>query len=477
MSIKGSARIVSAPSASSPTGTTPVTPCECGLTDTFTRNTMDTWGTSDSGQLWTPNSGGVSGLIYTDGNAGVLHSNIEYVADVVPFWRTNYAQSRLDFPSNSEAIDFTIRVGVTSQSDFWQGLAFTTPQLTVSFNSPPYRTVSPPTTYIPAMMYASSYLADGTINYASTTGAEFNALSGPFYLRVYAGPTGFGVKTWSYGSAEPGSWALTGPCLGLSTFGYAQLLIGAQTTPDIIDVVGGSPVWSHNYSNWLTLSVDDLSIVGLDKCSAVQFDNFHRTVADGWGAATPSGKTWSLVSGDPGFAVGVSEPYGYIDGTAASPYTTLDLTAATGVTTFPITVNLVMLYGETWNSFQVALLNDSTDAGGNGIDSSVSGGTIHIYADASQYGTGTDTTDGTNTWVTAVPWDVYYNMRVEFTDAKTVKAKIWKMGSSEPNWQSTDSFSDQLSPFTPNYIRIRAYSSAYFELESIDFEYDARPCF
>lgn len=269
----------------------------CGVTDAFDRVLDVGWGTSDAGLVWEDSgSGGGSSV---DGVGHLWVSSQSY-----PNQAYQYETLTGDFTHGTMTFNLTVigegaPTGTASQSVWWW-------------------LIGPG--YMPSFGYRRE--AGGDVLYLTTSDqAPVYAASTPFHLVVgtkyhvnWQVEPGVAqrLKVWT-GSDEPTEWTLVDDVSGVVTSStYATWQIGCG------NFGGGS---GNSTNGEISVEVDNLDIPGVNRCSAIQFDDFNRVVANGWGLAT-NGVPWSISNG-PANAFSVDGNTGYItkpSGTPASRY-------------------------------------------------------------------------------------------------------------------------------------------------------------
>lgn len=225
----------------------------------------------------------------------------------------------------------------------------------------------------------------------------------------------------------------------------------------------------------------DLNVVGVNRCTAVQFDNFERTVASDWGTATPSGFVWSPTGISGGNAASTDGSNGIISWVSGSP--TMTVSDATGPWSQPSWTMQVRFKTGTWTPapggsdgyarmiFKITPSNRTIlfAPGSNGVLSEPQG-FVQLDGNAS----------------IAFPWetDTWYLAKWEYTIATgDAKVKVWQESGTEPDWlDSTPTWGpgdDPPTAFVVGGLTMNAgFPTPYvMPYASIDFDYDGRPCY
>ena len=237
--------------------------CVCGITDPFTRTVASGWGTSDAGIDWVT-AVGLDCLASVDGTRAVSFMTADgtgiLTADLS--WATTgadaflFAGIQFQVSADPTLHGYTLNLEPdTAHSDYKVVLGY------FDYGDGPVQ---------------QWFLYDAAGVHDIGQPPPFNIFS-PFNIRMESSATYFRVKGWASSSAEPGAWSWE------------------SSNPDSTYVGGDLEWFARNFDSGgteFTLYLDSLDITGVNRCSAVQFDDFNRTVASGWGTATPSGLVW-----------------------------------------------------------------------------------------------------------------------------------------------------------------------------------------
>ena len=230
--------------------------CDCGITDTFTRTVASGWGTSDAGLPWS-----ATGSLYSvDGSVGMIELT---------------GASNFGAPTLSNLLTDDVTVTVTVTLDDGAPAA--------------NRYVGMLGAGIDGGYYQIDLTTGGMLELYTDTGSDSVAsavdLSQPFLFRMMVDGTTFHGKVWQSGDVEP-AWTLELPST-VTNFKEVSVMLGREA---------GSP-------NALSASFDSLDAVDVNHCDAVQFDDFERTVASGWGVSTDGHVWFGLGPGIPTLSV------------------------------------------------------------------------------------------------------------------------------------------------------------------------------
>ncbi len=273
-----------------------------------------------------------------------------------------------------------------------------------------------------------------------------------YHLRMEATP-GLEVKAWLWedGDPEPST-----PTLLIGTLGRAGWSFNDVT----IFQFGGDPD-EGPYEWWIR----NLDIVGVDACSGNVFDSFSRTVSSGWGT-TSSGYPWTnnsvsatvSVNGSEGLfsnLTGASSPQMDI---ASGPFTgdSWTMTCLVKWNAQPSSQSEIW-----WLAFDAFTLRIGVHDFGSGQ---------YIFIE----GTGGDD----DLAFVSLPASAYYFVKAEFERGVQARAKVWSPGSTEPDWQVTAASPDS---GTPGPFRVtvdwNGTPNGTIRFDSIDFDYEGKPCF
>ena len=454
--------------------------CECGITDSFSRTYIASypeagWGRSDSGLAWgsgIANSTPITG--YVDGGVGVLDMSI----DTVPL---GYVY--LDWTA-SPTLD-ALFSNVTWSFDGFQVSAYRQAKIEIDFD---YYDVA-----FQLWVNEDRFTGDGHSVYIDGTYHLYPGLfNAPFNIRVHAEGTTASLNIWPASEAEPVGWAHTWTTSGYFPGSGNGLFIRNQITDSQGD--GGHSVFT----------LDALNINGVTACEAVQFDDFNRSVANGWGNATPSGYMWGIGTGGVGNSASVDGSSGLLN-TGTSGNTAHTLAYISGglpsgldgdyemTSTFSFLNNGA---GITAGNFLRVMfgLSDNGNWGSNSSGEFFRERGVQIwYPPGSvnfQLGVTTDpgSEDGNTpaTFVFAdsgitVGFDFALNVRLQVTGT-TIRAKLWRTDTPEPSaWTVEETMTADIGPVSDFIVELNRHGTPATAniagFDSIDFDYDGKPCF
>lgn len=226
------------------------------------------------------------------------------------------------------------------------------------------------------------------------------------------------------------------------------------------NTIGGSSTAQY------VVTIDDLDIPEITRCSNFEYDTFGRTTASGWGNAS-SGPAWDA----------------YLDGAASGTMSVtygqgnMDLGALTNG-------NAETPDAGPWNAtdgfvgsfrFQTSALGtvfiDVSDQGGNfefTAKTSNSSGFVEMAS------TGDSTVSKTD-WVAST----WYAVKYEYRPSGVARAKVWELDSIEPlGWTvSTTAYPDTISAKL-RFVGINGSGgSVSIDWAAIDFDYTGKPCY
>jgi hypothetical protein len=260
----------------------------CGITDTFTRTAVHEWGTSDAGLPWTTYYGVADGdYVIEDGIAKLQ------IGDFQGSQGFNWAE--LPFPVASFDPDFTSTMRVQ-----WKDPVLPEAGVGDVFWEIDSKWEYPGPKKWRLSVELSRYLDSTKLRlfacydlYADRVQASIDWEPTPdtwYQVKVeHVYGSSLSLKIWEEGTNEPGAWTLS-----IDTSSLNKI--------DPLPLNGSSNYWWYvqgwglNDGTHREFWIDDLDIPGINRCSAVQFDDFDRTVASGWGTAS-GGTAWTKTAG------------------------------------------------------------------------------------------------------------------------------------------------------------------------------------
>ena len=303
----------------------PVSECECGITDTFTRTVASGWGGVEASPSGDPYyvAQDYDASSYVDGSVAVLHHDGDST-NLASSWgdstcmaligaSSGYAPSAF-FDNLQGPYTATWRFKFDIIPDGYNDtvLGITNLYFRVGFETG-FSNASEWTS-VRGYIQVSSDATYGCIALEDNVGGYFpwpnktvktNWVANVWYRMRFEkdlNPTAIRFKVWKESDTEP-AWDFdiaptSSPGLEVALpdpYDYLTLYTGDVRR--LWDSRSGSP-------NPIPLNVefDDLDITGVTRCTAVQFDDFERTVTNGWGVATPSSKVWFGLG--PGIQIG-----------------------------------------------------------------------------------------------------------------------------------------------------------------------------
>ena len=223
----------------------PPSECDCGITDTFDRTVASGWGVSDYGVAWEDNNGtsataSVSGYGILATAAGVGYAQQDLYLSIDDEFDLTFEFYHEAFPTGGTTPWWAILITTLSGYEFHLNIDATS---------------------------SSSYIQANGDSYSYISG--FTPSTGTWYkCRFARDSTTLMAKLWELSSSEPPSWTITtsadAPYAFTGAHREAQLYLGSGD--------GAAEVWFRN-----------LDITDITRCTAVQFDDFERIVASGWG--------------------------------------------------------------------------------------------------------------------------------------------------------------------------------------------------
>jgi hypothetical protein len=437
-------------------------PCDCGITDTFTRTvaevthlsnsgtTVAPIGTSDSGVVWTGTNLGGGPYNLSNGGIGAAVNGSElvlrgiWVAGGLTAGAANYVLPAADIPQDYTATkSFTFRIGSLpiNGSGFRIGIPGAAPS---------------------ANIYGNPGGAGGATSYIGFTSTL--ALS-------TAIPNGFWVAgvTYTVTELDDGTSTTIAVSNGTTTYAYTRVGYTNATIFNPTLTCNWDTLLPGSFSDSVSVYFDNLDIPEITRCSQNEFDNFNRMVGSGWGTATPSGAVWtdSTLNVD----TGVDGAYGFAQatGSVGGIFARFETSVPPGMTeSFEEVIGFwVNRVSSADNSDQGIVLNSGYEQEmilriGNSTGGFVPGGVIV----ASTYAAKTD-------WTTD-----YYRARLSWNAATgEIKARVWLASDPEPtSWLVTGTGAPGALPSVKVELDPLAVSDAIF-VDFIDFDYNDKPCY
>lgn len=457
MTIKGSATVLGATVT-----TTPGTPgepgiCDCGITDTFTRSGSG-WGMADNGNSWTPFSSGTTSAS-TDGSraavvnttAGSNHSETLVVTTPPADWDGLFSFWVDAVPNGTTGT--LVYVDLYDPGGTWQA------ELDIMVSSG-----GPSATYqgeVWFWYYQDTYTAK--VDWVANTEYKVRI------HRDYAGTT-WAARVWKASEAEPTGWLAT------------QILDngGVATT-------GKWEMGVHVYGaggGGRTTYFDNLDITGVDRCSAVQFDDFNRTVAaGGWGIST-SGLAWTTptygasylsVNGSQGVCTFPSLGYASdanaistagVGGIAPWVGTTCTMTTSftvSSIGTLPEYCAISWYFTRAGYQTQFGFQIENSSGNIYGKSGTDSAGEFYLAK---------------RNWAA----NVAYNVKIEFYPSDHMSLKLWLASEAEPSiWTGTilDTQGPIIDGTASSTFRVEHFGRGVrsIKTEYIEFDYTGKPCY
>lgn len=276
--------------------------CDCGVTDSFTRTVTEVVHSSTGGVTYAPMgtadceiaysnlvSGVNPGFALSGGGVGLSVNGSALVA------RTFGTSSNLP-PGDANG--------------FLRAYALTDYAATKSF------------TFVMSVLPGSTASSPQTILQIGIPGAPpsgtlspnvwINSQSAGHYAQSHIGFSPTGLTT--NGTLIPDSWWVAGQAYtvtlrddgadttiaitdGTTTYAYTKTGLTSPYFEDPrVDVVRDSfGGWTVNET--VSVTIDDLVIPEITRCTTYAFDTFRRTVTNGWGSSTPTGLLWTVDTG------------------------------------------------------------------------------------------------------------------------------------------------------------------------------------
>jgi len=433
--------------------------CDCGITDSFTRVVADGWGQSDAQINWVTSTNGLPDLMSVDGSRAVSFATAD---------STGIVTADISWASTgTDSLLFTgIQIQVSADPTF-NGYSLS---ISPDTNFAAYKVL------LGYFDYGSGpvkqwffYDASGVHDIGQPP--PFDIFS-PFSIRMEASAAYFRVKGWATSSAEPGAWSWE------------------SSNPDSAYVGGDLEWFVRNFDSGgteFTVYLDSIDITGVNRCTAVQFDNFDRTVINAWGVSIPAGHAWTnLVDTYIVDSFGVDGSSAYWDHTATRNY------AYAGqdwdVDTAPWGGNAFTMH----TRFQFSYLSLDTDKLYFIIQSDYLNYIEIILAHNNNAGAGgagfvqTINSQGGGATVAKTDWvaGVWYRVTWDYSKGLFNRAKVWEESGPEPvSWtvDGSDSglvdFAGTATNISVNSNQVNIPSAETILIDSIDFDYAGRPCY
>lgn len=231
----------------------------------------------------------------------------------------------------------------------------------------------------------------------------------------------------------------------------------------IVNIVSGN----HND---IQMSYGDLAITGVERCTAVQFDDFNRSVASGWGTAS---------FGIPWHAQIFNDGTGSVDGSAgvivADPF------PATVAFETPAGANGPWMNTTGWTMLSRVRFDD--------LDSSIrfvifgTGYSMELVVDPENARLQDQDADQASFSFAINQW-YFVEWFLNWTDdasTKTWEGRIWAEGGTRPaspmvSGSGGTAYPDGTAKFSVQASNFDATTTTWL-VDYIDFEYDGRPCY
>lgn len=408
----------------------------CGITDTFTRTVSGGWGTNEAGLTWA-----VDGWDGVFGWGPPPDFSVSGTLGMVTNATGQFSHGWADIATGiGEDVSALFRFSVDHVP------TGSSPDIDTMFYSQwesggSYRAVN---IAVSSGATGSVWIPGGT-----TTAYKSDWTNGWYWCRVLQDPaTGtISAKVWPYDTPEPSTWLVSET---LAPVAATSFTLGVK------DATHGQIAF-----------FDDLSITGLDKCSAPQFDDFNRTVASGWGTSTPGGYGWVSEAGSISVdgSSGVIQPGGivHVSGgpwASANPFT---MTARLTISPGPFAVGQTSLWfaDEGFSSsYEVAL-------------STFSGSVIAMFCNEWQNGSLMGDGNASISIGSGSPI-----MLKVYSDVSGFKAKAWPESSPEPASWSVELAVARNDTLSSPSLRMRlASANTTTSFDYIDFLYPGMPCY
>lgn len=360
----------------------------CGITDSFTRVVASGWGTSDAGFTWL----GSSGTSSVDGASGLLSNGAK---ELDHGQLSSPYQAYFEFEVPSLSMNW-----VQLLTGDWAGFSANIGLNTVE-------------------VYAND---DASVSFTW-------AINTRYAVRFYYIQAELRAKVWVVTDPEPSVWTVVAPQTTLVPFTDYFTSLSS---------VGGAAYF------------DNLDITDVTCCTAVQFDNFNRMVANGWGIATPSGVVWDnstlgeSVDGSRGIWT-ENYPAGALGGNRIS---------------LPFTPTMAV-----WNVQHVG-------PGTGTVDFYIGVGTVTVSMGSANVVLSTP--DGGVSTPHGIDFTIPYSIRF-LLGASSVSLRVWQ-GVEPSSWLLTNTIT---APVYDQWELIARPSPTTFvvAIDSIDFDYAGKPCY
>ena len=446
--------------------------CDCGITDTFTRTVSPGLGTSDSGFPWvTPliangyPADGNDADFSVNGTQGVIDTSV-----VDPF--TFYVSQVLE---GSYTLPFTMTMHYTATNVTlpkilaWGINIFPSKNLFATVGAYLELYTNPGgggsgSANLGISVNASAALTDSHIDPGAP--GSLMAFSGlPFTVKVEVTTAGVSGKFWYDTDTEP----------------VAYQVSVAGPLPAVLTSLN----WFYNGDQDAAgaIRMDYLDITNVNRCTAIQFDNFERTVASGWGTATPNGGTWAI--GTAGAAYSVNGTTGVM-GMSAFAYSDISIPVSMPVPDTG-TIDIILpsvdlsldnrLFVHVTANATPSASNDTVAIFSRATDSSGNPHTPGWWIQATRDGTSQSFSPSPAGWYFLGSSGAY---RVKWTlDSLSLSASAWLISTAEPvSWQSVCTVASAVTSTPGMDIDARfesVPSTLYFD--NLDFDYTGRPCY
>jgi hypothetical protein len=464
----------------------PVTDCSddvCGITDTFTRTVAETIhtgssgatvadiGTSDAGRHWGNPTGTLFGLgaLLGNGNIGV---SVNGSSLLVRGWATALGvppgSMSMVIPDTGSftplAVDHTATKSVTFSMDSLPGHAGNNTVADIYFdvgggvlNNDPFIWINAMPTSYPIGTFFQSQLS-------------FGPTSAPIAQTLIPNSWWQAGVTYTFTVRDNGTDTIATISDGTTTYTSTHSGFTSDNLPTAGLVVNyETGLGGVSAAEQVIMTFDNFNVPEITRCSQNEFDNFNRIVASGWGTATPSGAVWTLSSLNVSTSVGGAYGVVTMTGAIGGDFARFETTVPTGMTgSFEEVVGFfVSRVSSAADSDQSLILNLGYDQEvilriGNSTGGFVPGGIVV----GSTYAAKTD-------WTT----DPYFLRMSWNADTGEIKARVWLQSDPEPtSWLVTAI----TSPGSLASVKVEADPLAVSDsifLDSIDFDYDGKPCY
>lgn len=438
-------------------GSDPVTEpggCDCSITDDFNRVVNIGAGVATAGFTWVNTPGTTGNAISVDGsqlvfgwqssaNGGGGTSTVASTAVTIPITGT------------------TVTVSFTTPSALFDDSTMGTLLLTFKFqrngNSIIFEINDGGATNSESVI-----MEDEQTSFAWSPGTKYHV--------EWAIPWNTGteeLRLWADGDPRPVS-----PLLALDITAWGTVFMPETFLIDRrLSMLGGNPATADS------VKIDDLNIVGVDRCTQFRFDNFDRTLSSGWGTSD-YGDAWTAVTSN-GAVPMVDGSAGRIAFPTSTVFPAATMTASDAVGpwssgSFTMTAFITITRMSDFRDITLQF-NKAT---GPAIDSQ-----IFLWRLAGSFVGVGNTTSGTTDTV-SYPWpssnQYSFFVKYERIAGTSQSLKVWTFGNPEPSsWMvTTTASSEALISFD---VISRGASSVVFTTsvlyDWIDFDYDGKPCY